>query len=67
MRPERMTIAQAQRVYDNILREIKLIGWKGERLELPPIDFTKIFAGRKSMTYYHLLEEVNAILAAKVV
>ena len=49
MRPERITLNQAQRVYDNIVRQIKLTGWKGN--------------GRKSMTHYHVLEAINKIIA----
>ena len=63
MRPERITLNQAQRVYDNIVRHIKLTGWKGERLELPAIDMAAIFNGRKSMTHYHVLEAINKVIA----
>jgi len=63
MRPERITLNQAQRVYDNIVRHIKLTGWKGERLELPAIDMAAIFNGRKSMTHYHVLDAINKIIA----
>lgn len=63
MRKERMTLSQAQRVYDNIVRHVKITGWKDEKKELPPIDMAAIFAGRKSMTYYHVLRAINDILA----
>lgn len=65
MRPERLTIAQAQRVYNDIVRNIKLTSWHGERLQLPPIDLAAIFNGRKSMTYYNLLDEINRVLEAE--
>lgn len=63
MRPERITLNQAQRVYDDIVRNIKLTGWKGETPTLPAIDMAAIFNGRKSMTHYHVLDAINKIIA----
>lgn len=62
MRPERLTKRQAQTCYDEIKTHIKLAPWKGEAVELPPIDMDSIFAGRKSMTWHAVLDAVNVIL-----
>lgn len=67
MRPERLTIAQAQRIYNDILRKIKIQPYQGKPIfEIPPIDLAAIFAGRKSMTYYNLLDEINRVLEEKI-
>lgn len=63
MRPERITLQQAQRCYDSIQAQIKLAPSNGACVELPHIDMAGIFAGRKSMTWQAVTAAVKTKLA----
>lgn len=64
MRPERITLKQAQARWDKIASSIKLVSKKADGLPLPSIDMTTIFAGRKSMTADAVAKEVAKIIGA---
>lgn len=59
MRPERITLQQAQRCYNAIRAQVKL----DPRITmLPEIDMNDIFIGRKSMTIASVTKQVCGIL-----
>ncbi len=65
MRPERLTLKQAQDIWDEIQNGIALNGkMDGNGVKLPAIDLAKIFAGRKSMTWHEIGRELVTIIAA---
>ena len=64
MRPERITLKQAQARWDKIASSIMLVSKKAEGLTLPSIDMTTIFAGRQSMTASAVAKEVAKIIGA---
>lgn len=64
MRPERITLKQAQARWDKIASSIKLVSKKADGLTLPSIDMELIFAGRQSMTAEAVANEVAAIIEA---
>jgi hypothetical protein len=69
MRPERITLQQAQRVYNEIKAAVPTIAKYDSKYKsfpgvpLPDIDMAAIFAGRKSMNVAHVLRAVEAIIA----
>lgn len=64
MRPERITLRQAQARWDKIASGIKLVSKKADGLTLPSIDMATIFAGRQSMTADAVAEEVAKFIEA---
>lgn len=64
MRPERITLKQAQARWDKIASGIKLVSKKADGIALPSIDMTTIFAGRQSMTVDAVAKEVAIIIEA---
>ena len=61
MRPERITLKQAQARWDKIASSIMLVSKKTNGLTLPSINMTTIFAGRQSMTASAVAKEVAKI------
>lgn len=62
MRKERMTLQQAQEAWNKIEENIRLAPFNDDGLSLPHIDMTKIFNGRKSMTWHAITDEVQHII-----
>ena len=62
MRKERLTLQQAQKAWDKIEQNIKLAPFNDEGISLPHIDMSKIFAGRQSMTWHAINDEVKRII-----
>ena len=64
MRRERITLTQAQLVYNAIRRAVPTIAhYSGRCAALPDIDMQTIFAGRKSMTAHAVVDAVSGIIA----
>ncbi len=60
MRPERLTMKQAQTRWDDIKENIYLNGKKGKHgVQLPSIDMATIFQGRQSMTWQHIADAIK--------
>ena len=64
MKPQRITLKQAQERWNKIASSIKLVSKKAEGLTLPSIDMATIFAGRQSMTANEVADEVAKIIEA---
>ncbi len=65
MRPERLTLKQAQDIWNEMQQGIALNGkMDGKGIKLPSIDLAEIFAGRKSMTWQDIGRELATIIAA---
>jgi len=64
MRPERITLKQAQARWNKIASSIKLVSKKADGITLPSIDMVSIFAGRHSMTANAVAKEVANIIEA---
>lgn len=62
MRKERLTLKQAQKVWNDIEQNIKLAPFNDEGINLPHIDMAKIFNGRQSMTWHAITDEVQRII-----
>ena len=64
MRKERITITQAQNVYDAVKNAVPTFAHhSGQCAALPDIDMQTIFAGRKSMTAAAVIRAVNGIIS----
>ncbi len=60
MRPERLTMKQAQAKWDDMKENIYLNGKKdGHGVQLPSIDMATIFHGRQSMTWKHIADAIK--------
>lgn len=66
MRAERITLRQAQSAWDAIQKSITLAPYNGAAVSLPAIDMAGIFNGRKSMTYYAVVEAVKKAIDAAI-
>lgn len=64
MKPQRITLKQAQERWNKIASSIVLVSKKAEGLTLPSIDMATIFAGRQSMTANEVADEVAKIIEA---
>ena len=64
MKPQRITLKQAQARWGKIASSIKLVSKKADGLPLPSIDMAKIFAGRHSMNADEVAKEVGSIIEA---
>lgn len=59
MRKERITLQQAQTVWDAVQKCITLAPFKGGSHALPGIDMKEVFNGRKSMTALAVVEAIK--------
>lgn len=65
MRPERLTLQQAQAIWDDMRNNIALNGLKDKNgVKLPIIDMAGIFAGRRSMKWQDIGNAIGSIIAA---
>jgi hypothetical protein len=62
MKKERLTLEEAQAVWDNIEQNIKIAPFNDEGFALPHIDMAKIFGDRKSMSWQKITEAIQNII-----
>lgn len=63
MKKERLTLEEAQAVWDNIEKNVKIAPFNDEGFALPHIDMAKIFAKRKSMSWKKITEAIQEIVS----
>jgi len=57
-----ITPGQAQNVWDNIRQSIRLAKFNDNGIELPAIDMSKLFRGRKSATWQEINTQIQDII-----
>lgn len=62
MSKERITPKQAQAIYDAIRNNIRLAKFNDSGLELPHIDMTELFHGRKSVHIEEITTGIQSII-----
>ena len=62
MKKERLTLEEAQKVWDNIEHNIKIAPFNDEGFALPHIDMAKIYSGKKSMSWQKITEVIQDII-----
>lgn len=59
---DKVTQKQAQEVWDDIRNKIRLAKFNDSGIELPAIDMSKLFRGRKSATWQDINSQVQDII-----
>lgn len=62
MNKKRLTLEEAQKIWDNIEHNIKIAPFNDEGFALPHIDMAKIFSGRLSMSWQKITEAIQDII-----